>query len=126
MVYAALVFGDANHLVPHRTFHSRNYSCVFDGICFRDAGTGEWRERLVRRYLSIAFLLIGVWVLLFCGGQLGHLLSNRHDFGDLMLIKEEDRRVLLRPALFTQTLYLSARGLARCRHKLRSCPSPPL
>jgi hypothetical protein len=60
------------------------------------------------RYLSIAFLCVGIWLLLLCGSQIGHLLSDRHGFGDLSLIKQEDVRVVFRPALFTQTLYLIA------------------
>ena len=71
----------------------------------RDNG---WFESQRARYLSIALLLTGLWLLLLCGSQLAHIISDRHDFGDLSLIRNEDRRVLLRPALFTQTLYFSA------------------
>ena len=60
------------------------------------------------RYLSIAFLCAGIWLLLFCGSQFGHLVSNRHGFGDLVLIRPDDTRVLFRRALFTQTTYLCA------------------
>ena len=60
------------------------------------------------RYLSIAFLCAGIWLLLFCGSQLGHLVSNRLGFGDLALIRAEDTRVLFRPAMITQTVYLGA------------------
>ena len=59
-------------------------------------------------YLSIAFLCAGIWLLLFCGSQFGHLVSNRLGFGDMALIRPADTRVLFRPALFTQTLYLGA------------------
>src|SRR5580700_1438334 len=38
------------------------------------------------RYLAVALVVAGIWLLLFCGSQLGHLLSNRHDFGELSLI----------------------------------------
>jgi hypothetical protein len=72
------------------------------------SGETGWFEFQRSRYLSTALLVAGVWLLLFCGSQFGHLVSNRHGFGDLSLIKPEDTRVLLRPALFTQTLYLSA------------------
>ena len=72
------------------------------------SGETGWFEFQRSRYLSTALLLAGIWLLLFCGSQLGHLISNRHGFGDLSLIREDDRRVLFRPALFTQTLYLSA------------------
>ena len=43
-----------------------------------------WFEFQRRRYLSIALLLIGIWLLLFCGSQLAHLFSNRQSFGDLL------------------------------------------
>ena len=46
--------------------------------------------------------MAGIWLLLLCGSQLGHLLSNRHDFGDMYLIDSDDTRVVLRSALFTQ------------------------
>jgi hypothetical protein len=67
-----------------------------------------WLETQRARYLSIALILAGIWLLLLCGSQLAHIISDRHDFRDLGLIRNDDRRVLLRPALFTQTLYLSA------------------
>ena len=67
-----------------------------------------WLESQRARYLSTALLLVGIWLLLLCGSQLAHIISDRQNFGDLSLIRDEDRRVLLRPALFTQTLYLSA------------------
>ena len=53
-------------------------------------------------------LVAGIWLLLLCGSQLGHLLSNRHDFGDMFLINPSDTRVVFRSALFTQSLYLAA------------------
>lgn len=68
----------------------------------------DWFESQRARYLSTALLLAGIWLLLLCGSQLAHIISDRNNFGDLSLIRDEDRRVLLRPALFTQTLYLSA------------------
>jgi hypothetical protein len=67
-----------------------------------------WFESQRARYLSIALLLAGIWLFLLCGSQLAHIISDRHNFGDLGLIRDEDRRVLLRPALFTQSLYLTA------------------
>jgi hypothetical protein len=60
------------------------------------------------RYFKIGFLVAGIWALLLCGSQLGHLLSNRHDFGDMSLIDTDDTGVVLRKALFTQSLYLAA------------------
>jgi hypothetical protein len=60
------------------------------------------------RYLKVALLMAGIWLLLLCGSQLGHLVSNRHDFGELQLINTIDTRVVFRSALFTQSLYLAA------------------
>jgi hypothetical protein len=68
----------------------------------------DWFESQRARYLSLALLLAGIWLLLLCGSQLAHIVSDRHTFGDLSLIRDDDRRILLRPTLFTQTLYLSA------------------
>jgi hypothetical protein len=60
------------------------------------------------RYFKVAILLAGTWLLLLCGSQLGHLLSNRYDFGDMFLNNPGDTGVVLRSVLFTQTLYLAA------------------
>jgi hypothetical protein len=59
-------------------------------------------------YFTVALVVAGIWLLLLCGSQLGHLLSNRHDFGDMFLIEPNDTTVVLRKTLFTQTLYLAA------------------
>jgi len=61
-----------------------------------------------RHYMSIAIAVAAIWLLLLCGSQLGHLVSNRHDFGNLFLNNPSDTRVVLRSVLFTQTLYLAA------------------
>ena len=60
------------------------------------------------RYFTAALILAGIWFLLLCGSQLGHLISNRYHFGDMFLIEPNDTRVVLRKTLFTQTLYLAA------------------
>jgi hypothetical protein len=60
------------------------------------------------RYFKVAIVVAGLWLLLLCGSQLGHLCSNRHDFGDMMLIEPNDTSVAFRKPLFTQTLYLAA------------------
>ena len=60
------------------------------------------------RYFTVALTVTGIWVVLLCGSQLGHLLSNRHDFGDMFLIEPNDTSVVLRRTLFTQSLYLAA------------------
>ena len=77
------------------------------GLVMASGETGSFEVRR-NRYLSIAFLCAGIWLLLFCGSQFGHLVSNRHGFGDLVLIRPDDTRVLFRRALFTQTTYLCA------------------
>jgi hypothetical protein len=118
MVYAALVFGDADHPAPARSFRSGNYSCSPDGLRFPRAGPAQsrnsWVESQRARYLSIGLLLAGIWLLLLCGSQLTQIISDRHNFRDLSLIRGDDRWVLLRPALFTQTLS-AKHQLARAR-----------
>jgi len=59
-------------------------------------------------YFKVGLLMAGIWLLLLCGSQLGHLLSNRHDFGDMFLNNPSDTRVVFRSVFFTQTLYLAA------------------
>jgi hypothetical protein len=61
-----------------------------------------------RHYITIAIVVGAIWLLLLCGSQLGHLISDRHDFGELFLNNPGDTRVVLRPVIFTQTLYLVA------------------
>jgi hypothetical protein len=60
------------------------------------------------RYFKVVLLVTAIWVLLLCGSQLGHLLSNRYDFGEMVLNSPTDTRVVLRSVLFTQSLYLAA------------------
>jgi hypothetical protein len=60
------------------------------------------------RYFKVAFAVAGIWLLVTCGSQLGHLVSDRHDFGDMFLNNPSDTRVVFRSVLFTQTLYLAA------------------
>jgi len=81
------------------------FASAFFVIIARDDGqSGVQRAR----YFTIALIVAGIWLLLFCVSQLGHLLSNRHDFGDLNLINPDDTRIVFRSSLFTQTLYLAA------------------
>ncbi|MBV9733536.1 MAG: hypothetical protein JO275_12220 [Verrucomicrobia bacterium] len=61
-----------------------------------------------RHYITLAVAMGAIWLLLLCGSQLGHLISGRRDFGELFLNNQSDTRVVLRPVLFTQTLYLAA------------------
>src|ERR1700742_336213 len=74
-------------------------------ILSRDEGISNGQKP---RYFKIAALVAGIWILLLCGSQLGLIISNRHDFGDMLLINPNDPRVVLRSSLFTQTLYLTA------------------
>ncbi len=60
------------------------------------------------RYFKVALAVAGIWLLVTCGSQLGHLVSDRHDFGDMFLNNPSDTRVVFRSVLFTQTLYLAA------------------
>jgi hypothetical protein len=60
------------------------------------------------RYFTIAILMAAIWLLLFCGSQLGHMVSNRHSFGDMFLNNPSDTRVAFRSVLYTQSLYLAA------------------
>jgi O-Antigen ligase len=78
---------------------------LFFVIVGRDSGQANI-ERI--RYFRVVLLVAGIWLLLLCGSQLGHLLSNRHDFGDMLLINVSDTSVVLRSTLFTQSLYLAA------------------
>jgi hypothetical protein len=85
------------------------YVLAFVSTSFVITGRDEGQPNVQRsRYFITALILAGIWLLLLCGSQLGHLLSNRHDFGDMFLINSDDTRVVLRSALFTQTLYLAA------------------
>jgi hypothetical protein len=71
----------------------------------RDDGHADDRRT---RYFMTALLVFGIWLLLLCGSQFGHLISNRRGFGDMFLIDSEDTTVVLRKALFTQSIYLAA------------------
>ncbi len=86
------------------------YLLAFASALFVMLGRNDKGETNIQRnrYLTVAFSVAAIWLLLLCGSQLGHLLSNRHDFGDMFLINTEDTRVAFRSALFTQSLYLAA------------------
>ena len=81
------------------------FASVFLVILSRDGGQPSIQQT---RYFKVALLVAGIWLLLTCGSQLGHLVSDRHDFGDLFLNNPSDTRVVFRSVLFTQTLYLAA------------------
>src|ERR1700732_2170605 len=81
------------------------FASVFLVILSREGGGPSTQQT---RYFKVALMVAGIWLLLLCGSQLGHLVSNRHDFGDMFLNNPSDTRVVLRSVLFTQTLYLVA------------------
>ena len=78
---------------------------AFFVIVSRDGGESNVQRA---RYFRIALAVAGIWLLLFCGSQLGHLFSNRRGFGDMNLINPDDPTVLFRSTIFTQSLYLAA------------------
>src|SRR5260221_966665 len=78
---------------------------TFFVVVGRDSGQANIQRRL---YFTVALLVAGIWLLLLCGSQLGHFLSDRRDFGEMFLNNPSDTRVVFRSVLFTQTLYLAA------------------
>lgn len=85
------------------------YVLAFVSAFFVIASRDDTRSSVQRdRYFTIALVAAGIWLLLLCGSQLGHLLSNRHNFGEMFLIEPSDTSVAFRKTLFTQTLYLAA------------------
>jgi hypothetical protein len=85
------------------------YFLAFVSVIFVILGrnSGEPNPQRIQ-YLTIALMVGAAWLLLLCGSQLGHLFSNRHDFGDMFLNDPANPKVLLRSTLFTQSLYLAA------------------
>ena len=81
------------------------FASVFLVILSRQGGQPSIQRTL---YFKVALILAGIWLLLLCGSQLGHLLSDRRDFGDMFLNSPGDTRVVLRSVLYTQSLYLAA------------------
>jgi hypothetical protein len=81
------------------------FASVFFVILSRNGGQPNIRRI---RYFKVALLVAGAWVLLLCGSQLGHIFSDRYDFGDMFLNNPGDTRVVLRSVLITQSLYLAA------------------
>ena len=85
------------------------YMLAFVSAFFVLVGRGDEQSRIQQtRYFTMGLLVAGIWLLLLCGSQLEHLISNRHDFGDMQLINPSDTKVVLRSGLFTQSLYLAA------------------
>lgn len=81
------------------------FASVFFVVLSRTEGEANPQRT---RYCTVALIVAGIWLLLFCGSQLGHLFTNRHDFGDMSMINTDDTRVVFRTALFTQSLYFAA------------------
>jgi hypothetical protein len=81
------------------------FASVFLVILSREGGRPSTQQT---RYFKVAVMAGGIWLLLLCGSQAGHLVSDRHDFGDMFLNNPSDTRVVFRSVLFTQTLYLVA------------------
>jgi hypothetical protein len=81
------------------------FASVFFVVLSRNGGQPNI-QRI--QYFKVAILVAGAWLLLLCGSQLGHIISNRYDFGDMFLNNPSDTRVVLRSVLYTQTLYLAA------------------
>src|SRR5215469_5776242 len=85
------------------------YILAFVSAFFVLLSRGDEQQSIQRtRYIMVALAVAGGWLLLLCGSQLGHLISDRHHFGEMFLIDQNDTTVVLRKALFTQTLYLAA------------------
>src|SRR6202162_6392590 len=62
------------------------YVLGFASVFFIILGRNDGQPAIQRiRYFKVALLMSGLWLLLLCGSQLGHLLSDRHDFGDMFL-----------------------------------------
>jgi hypothetical protein len=101
-VTSFLVIRSAQGTIPAYIFAFISVGLV---ILSRDSG----QPCLQRRHsITLAVAMGAIWLLLLCGSQLGHLISGRRDFGELFLNNPSDTRVVLRPVLFTQTLYLAA------------------
>ena len=86
------------------------YVLAFASLLFVVLSRSDDRQANIQRarYLTLGFLVAGIWLVLFCGSQLGHLISNRHNFGDVVLTDRNDSSVVFRNSLFTQSLYLAA------------------
>jgi len=85
------------------------YMLAFASAFFVVLGRADGEPNVQRtRYFTMALMVAGIWLFLLCGSQLAHLISNRRNFGDMFLINSDDTRVVLRTALFTQSLYFAA------------------
>ena len=85
------------------------YVLAFVSACFVIVSHNGAEQNVQRtRYIMATLAVAGIWLLLLSGSQLGHLISDRHDFGDMFLIDQNDTSVVFRRTLFTQTLYLAA------------------
>lgn len=64
-------------------------------------------QEQLRRYVRDWIILIIIWILFFSASQLAHLLNGMVPIENLNLIRN-DSRILVRPQLFTQSIYLVA------------------
>ena len=64
-------------------------------------------QEQLRRYVRDWIILIIIWILFFSASQLAHLLNGMVPIENLNLIRN-DSRILFRPQLFTQSIYLVA------------------
>src|ERR1700730_17029804 len=81
------------------------FASVLLVILSRESGRPSTQQS---HYFRVALVVAAIWFLLLCGSQLGHMVSDRRDFGDMFLNNPSAARVVLRSVLFTQTLYLVA------------------
>jgi hypothetical protein len=96
-------------LIPSMQGTIPAYVLAFVSAFFVILSRDDGRPSIQRiRYFKVALVVAGIWLLLLCGSQLGHIVSNRHDFGDMLLIEPNDTSVAFRKTIFTQTLYLAA------------------
>ena len=80
------------------------YMLAFVSAFFVLVSRGDETSRAQRRrYITVALVVAAFWLVLLCGSQIGNLISNRHDFGDMFLINPDDTKVVLSSSLFTQT-----------------------
>ncbi|HXC61605.1 MAG TPA: hypothetical protein VNV63_02925, partial [Nitrospiria bacterium] len=62
------------------------YFLAFLSVLFVILGRNDRQPHVQRiQYITITLVVGAVWLLLLCGSQLGHLFSDRRDFGDMFL-----------------------------------------
>src|ERR1700741_937252 len=67
------------------------YMLAFLSTIFVFLSRDEGEASLQRSaYMRVGLIVFGIWFFLLCGSQLGHLFSDRHDFGEMFLIDSDD------------------------------------